>query len=1133
MLNRIREMWSPWIHARGVVVGRWWVERDAALRALLPAWPVALIVAVAVFALCITDQGLEAARVSLDLSGAHEQDPWTALLAWISSLAKGQRIADPTYPRFMMFLASLTLFSLTVMASTVFVLSVERGRSLGRHDDDRDPNTPDRRLSQIEPDAIHPSDLLRTRAALVLGLILPAMLSLVALNWRLGGPVVENQWSLLVRIGVAALAGAAVFVALRPIGRSSWINSAQSALRRAYDKRREADPAHPVKPGLWMSAQHGVLEVVRWIAAWPTRRSVALFLALGVFLFIRAPLADGAWITIAQASSLTGLLIVIIVVSAAFHWARRRALRIIQRDHLGPVLVFDRIFARSYRGLSAIIFVLTLLVFWTDVRLEIGPVSIFLLGLGAIMTLLVWLVSRAMSQPFPPAVRRLKPPLLLRPFYHLGGLVERLQGWASPRLIFSIGLTLLLLDWFILPWLERLRGAPAGVMAAALAAAALALPTLIIWGPVLVRNVFGLRKGSIRMASIVIILPFLLLTSGENHHLATLPASPTEPLETAQDHAETWLRRAAAEADPDAPIPAMVVLAEGGGIRAASHIGHLLARMNEQQAAECAKARATPNTPADLACADFYDSVYAVSGVSGGAVGLATYLLAKAESRGDTRDPVDVAHDMRIRIDRTLGRDHLSALFAGMFGSDIPSMFAPAEMIKRIHRLFDPAYEPMRDRDASRESRGWRDRADFFEHSLQEAWWSSRSPGAPADKFSFDNSLEHVALSSARSPERTPIVLFGAFSADDGRMAAASNVRFDDCVTAASTRAVRGLKTVQSCFIDPRAAPGSLESRRIMRTLPLSTAAHLSARFPGSNPPAVVDIPIFATDAATGRSVIHGWRHLRFVDGGYFDNSGGAAASFAIQALFDAADRLDAQSAPASPQSDPQRLDPAAPPPAPRPRLRDRLRVVVLHAYTRSVEDRAPAPTSQSMFTEIVTPLDAILNARSTSGYFPASAFCRQTAGLVQTTAKQAETAAICDGLTDNRTALDYHLAKGRGPMPEVAPANRPLDPAIVTTILDQQADEGRYDVAWINAPLDVAANAESDAGGSETNRPDYRYVLLGWMLQQSAHDYIDRRMCELAPHVLHALRLASRDHDARAGVPPVADATCGLAPSH
>lgn len=1129
--------WTRWIDARRIVIGRWWVERDAAMRALAPAWPVALIVLIAVFALCITDQGREAAHVSLDISGAGGNNPLAAFLDALWRMVTLQPSVDPTFPRYIWFLIAMVVFSLTIMASTVFVLAVDRQRSSHMYDDDRDPLTPDRVLSPIAQDMIHPSDLLRTRAALFLGLATPVLVALVALEWQ-GDGVTAGAFDGWLRVGVGVVVGLGLLGVLHLV--SVAVPRRQVAMRTRWLEKVQGLRRAQRKPGPGLLAQYYALEVLRIISSWPTRGAIAMLAGVVAFLVIIRPPGDQTWIAFARAFGLLGLIAAIAVVAGMFYWARRRALRVVPRDQMGRIIVFDRIFARCYRGGTALLFLLAIVVFWSPLRLEIGPVAIFLQGLAALMGLLVWLVGRAMAPPRLPATLRVRVPWYWRPLYTIGAGMEILQRSVSPRMIFSLGFALLVFDRFILRGLEDANNLSDSVIGVVLVSVLIAAPVLIWAAPLAIRTIFRIPKGAIHLASIIIIFPFLLLTSGENHQLATLPVKADEPLQPVSKHAEAWLTAARAKADAAGreEIPVIVILAEGGGIRAASHVGHLLGRMEEQQAAECASTQQTD-------CPSFYDDVYAMSGVSGGAVGLATYLVAKAESLRPLgpgapsackdQATANAVSNLRCRIDLTLTRDHLSALFAGMFGSDIPSLFAPAELPKRIRRLFESAHEPMQEYHPNEEARGWHDRADFFEDSLQNAWARSRPKDGAIDAFTFDESLEHVALATSPNKALTPIVLFGTFSADDGRMAAAANVRFDECIdTGGVPTNPTGLKSVQSCFIDvkklnpnrtPGQAPDTTKDDRpaLARTLPLSTAAHLSARFPVSNPPGVVDAPVFATLDAGGRRRIEGWRHLRFVDGGYFDNSGAAAASFAVQALYDAADKLDAEKL--QTLAAPEITDaPPAPgfdlPPPPR-RLRDRLRVIVVHAYTRDVVAGEPKAAPQASFTEINTPAAALLNARKTSGYFPASSFCRLVAG------DQAAAAGICDNLVKYRTAYDNrdddYLSHG----PSDADV-RPRDPAVVTAILDQQATAARYNVAWINAPLDVAAAPDAKPNGAAP----YEFVLLGWMLQQSSHEYIDRAMCDLAPHLLSAIHKATHDAGpARNAVPAPQPARCAKPP--
>jgi hypothetical protein len=225
-------------------------------------------------------------------------------------------------------------------------------------------------------------------------------------------------------------------------------------------------------------------------------------------------------------------------------------------------------------------------------------------------------------------------------------------------------------------------------------------------------------------------------------------------------------------ADGTGPVPAIVVLAEGGGVYAALNAAVTLAELDRRSEGK------------------FFSNVFVLSGVSGGSLGVATYLAGRS-------DGVQVSR--RTRIAATfLAKDYLSPIVSGMLFVDTPVAVLPGVS-------FFP---------------GLTDRAALFEDALKDEWRTAAGANAFARPF-----VDVVRDASDSKQASSPLVFFGTASIR-GRLAVVSNVKLDE---AGATRA-SAIRNVLD---------GSL------RVPALATAAHISSRFPYLSPSAVVPL---ATD---------------------------------------------------------------------------------------------------------------------------------------------------------------------------------------------------------------------------------------------------------------------------------------------
>lgn len=264
----------------------------------------------------------------------------------------------------------------------------------------------------------------------------------------------------------------------------------------------------------------------------------------------------------------------------------------------------------------------------------------------------------------------------------------------------------------------------------------------------------------------------------DNHRLPSVdPARP--PLRERLDARLTrWLERAHHDAPGEARHAMYLVATEGGGIRAAYWTAGVLGRLDEESRGE------------------FSRRLFAVSGVSGGALGAATFAAKIADGA-----PHAEARDF-------LGRDLLAPVLGALLFPDL------------LQRALPPPVLP--------------DRARALEESWEAAWReTARHDGAARMAQPF------LALASTAAPGASvPVLLLNATRVESGTRVVFTDVEPDRPFSEVFHDALDGFELARS-------------------DLPLSSVAHLAARFPYVSPAATFE----------GGHV---------VDGGYFDNSGAA-----------------------------------------------------------------------------------------------------------------------------------------------------------------------------------------------------------------------------------------------------------------
>jgi hypothetical protein len=327
------------------------------------------------------------------------------------------------------------------------------------------------------------------------------------------------------------------------------------------------------------------------------------------------------------------------------------------------------------------------------------------------------------------------------------------------------------------------------------------------------------NRASLPVVSMVLIWAAISTYLADNHYvrlyagmdsyrLPDQPPAPAAPLPEIEDHLSDWL--AGLAPTPGGSVPTLIVSAEGGGIRAAYWTALVLGELQDRAAA---------------AGEDFARHVFAISGVSGGSLGAATFaaLVANGHAGREPKPlrgcPVDQGVDalsVRGRAERVLRHDLLSPTVAVMLFPDLSQQFLPYGFLN--------------------------DRGVALESAFQAAWDACEEGGWFARPF--------TSLWAESPPHGVPPLFLNSTVVETGRRLIAAPVR----------------------ITEPAFSEALDSYRTIGPEVPLSTAVHNSARF------------TYLSPAGTVR-----WRHdagtawLRLVDGGYFENSGAVTAGEVVR----------------------------------------------------------------------------------------------------------------------------------------------------------------------------------------------------------------------------------------------------------
>jgi hypothetical protein len=275
-------------------------------------------------------------------------------------------------------------------------------------------------------------------------------------------------------------------------------------------------------------------------------------------------------------------------------------------------------------------------------------------------------------------------------------------------------------------------GLISGIGAPAILLLALGLIAVTGSGLVYVSNHHRVPILSLLLLWTIICSPFndnhSIRQTGQSHSHGVLtrsdPIAPEIPPESSplrtqslEEYFEAWWAELARHEPGDKPIPVVIVAADGGGIRAAYWTAAILAELEDRSSKS-----AVP----------FSRHVFAISGISGGSLGAATFAAMVAHRVAlpdlETRTYVQEANDV-------LGRDFLSPTLANALFPDLLQRFLPFP-------VFD-------------------DRAIALEQSWERAWAAAHPSDAQrfADRFDRLWSLE---------PHRVPLLFLNGTIVESG-----------------------------------------------------------------------------------------------------------------------------------------------------------------------------------------------------------------------------------------------------------------------------------------------------------------------------------------------------------------------------
>lgn len=350
---------------------------------------------------------------------------------------------------------------------------------------------------------------------------------------------------------------------------------------------------------------------------------------------------------------------------------------------------------------------------------------------------------------------------------------------------------------------------------------------------------------------------------GGFHNIRTIPAAQPGPPPTLEQAYRSWLAAGSSPVPPGAARPLVLVAAQGGGIRAAvwtTLVMECVFGPGPVAQSEGCTGQGTDATPAEETRAVRRQAlpVFLASGSSGGSLGLAEWTARRVDlAEGGT-----TAAQAPRRAETALSADFVAPELARLLFGDGSHLFL-------AHRMAD--------------------RAAVLESAWERPW--------PEGRVGMARGLREAYQLANGTPGqwRVPILTLNGMRVQDGCRMITSPVDFHLSVFGRSAgRAPEGDLDSPSgtvCGVDSNAH--SVLTRVLARTMELvdslcpdtdvalSTAAHLSARFPFVSPTARVP----RGDCTDSAGLLPRGSVSYVTDGGLFDNSGAATAGAVWRAL--------------------------------------------------------------------------------------------------------------------------------------------------------------------------------------------------------------------------------------------------------
>lgn len=388
--------------------------------------------------------------------------------------------------------------------------------------------------------------------------------------------------------------------------------------------------------------------------------------------------------------------------------------------------------------------------------------------------------------------------------------------WAMLGILAFISITL-----FLTFTLSANSAASLGTAAIVLTAAA----SWISFGSGLVY--FG-SKNSFPIMTLFLLAAVLFSLWNDNHEIRYLEKKELSNRSTLTNNANQWfanLNDIRTETNTK-QIPYFIVAAEGGGIRAAYWTALVLSAFQDSN----------PN---------FSKHVYAISGVSGGSLGAATFAAVLHEWSKQQVSDTQEKPDVKCNYDnQTTGLDKAStqlcttAVLANDFLSPTVAYMLYPDLLQRFLPFSVPVF----------------DRSRALEGSWESAW-EKVFPGNDAKNETLFNQsfLDLWKIQNNSHHNLIPNLFLNATWVETGKRVITSNIKID-----------------ADTFSDSKDFFSVLN-----KEVRLSTAVHNSARFTYVSPAGTVQPP----------QQKEAWGHL--VDGGYFENSGATTAYDILTAIND------------------------------------------------------------------------------------------------------------------------------------------------------------------------------------------------------------------------------------------------------